>query len=52
MEVLLKYGARKNLKDSSGKTPLDLATQGFANGRFFEQGSQDYKEIIELLKSD
>ena len=52
VEVLLKYGARKDLKDSSGKTPLDLARGGLANGRFFEEGSIDYQEIIELLKTD
>ena len=43
VEELLRHGARRNLKDKEGRTPLEDA-------EYHKKG--DYQKIIELLKNN
>ena len=48
----LKYGSRKDLKDSLGNTPLDLAEEILSQYSPNEYGIEKYQKIVELLKTD
>ena len=48
-ETLLKYDARKDLKNHNGQTPLDVIQLYRSKGKY--HGKRYYNEVIALLEN-
>ncbi|MGF9915024.1 stalk domain-containing protein [Paenibacillus ehimensis] len=50
VKLLLEYGAKKDIKDGEGNTPLQIARSQYENPYIRQWAKDIYKEIIDILE--